>query len=263
LSKLQIGIPCGPNGENYAAFLIATIEETISRKNDYEYIIGINQKGVNKEIFQNILNLKVVEEYKGYPHVKGHGHCLDLLLCNMNSKYGMFVDSDVAFLKKDWDIDLISKINGKTIIVGSEYHPTDGKIVDFPNPITSLFDVEKIKSLNLSFIPKLEKITANEDDCEYYGVKPGQTVFLDTGCHVAKDIKQAGYQGYTMKIVTPRYEDRIGQINFMKIGMRGEEYQLDGIPICTHIGRALTRNFNYDPIVNEWKNRVVEWIKNG
>lgn len=263
MSKIQIGIPCGPNSEKFTLFLISSIEKTISRDFEFEYILGINQKGVNKDYFKNIKNLKIVEEFKGYPYQKGHGHCLDLILKNMDSEFGMFVDSDVAFLKQDWDKDLISKITDNKIIVGTEYHPTDGKLVDFPNVITCLFDTRKIKALNLSFIPHLKEIEANDENCHFYGVKPGQRVFLDTGCHIAKDIREAGFDGYTLKIVTPRYEDRVKDMAFMSMGMRGEEYQLDGVTICTHIGRSLSRSFERDPIVNGWKKRVVEWLNNG
>jgi len=258
--KIQIGIPCGPNSEMYVSFLISSIEATISKDFDYEYILGVNQKGVNFQKFQNIKNLKVVEEYLGLPHVKGHGQCLDLILRHMNAKYGMFVDSDVAFLKKSWDKLLVEKINDKCIMIGSEYHPTDGKIVNFPNVITCLFDVEKVKNLNLTFVPKLKHIQADDTNARWYGVQPGDQLYLDTGCHIPEDFGRAGFEWATMKIVTPRYPDRIPMMKFMKEGGRGEEYQLDGVPICTHIGRSLSRNFSRDTVITNWLKSVKEWF---
>ncbi len=265
--RIQIGIPCGPNGEDFTVFLIESIEHTISGKYGYDYILGINQNGVRLDYLKEKLShladkISVVLEAANMPYVSGHGHCLNLLLKNMTSKFGMFVDTDVAFLTKDWDTMMIEKINEKVIIVGSEYHPTDKKIVNFPNAITCLFDVEKLKKLNVDFIPKLKWIETRGKDAEYYGTKEGDKIYLDTGCHVAKDIRSNGFDGYCMKIVTPRYEDRIGDMKFMKVGMRGEAYQLDGIPICTHIGRSLSRSFESDPIITKWRNDVENW-KNG
>ena len=48
----------------------------------------------------------------------------------------------------------------------------------------------------------------------------------------------------------------------MKEGMRGEEYQLEGAPVLTHLGRSLTRNFHSNPAAKAWTTRVDEWLKN-
>jgi hypothetical protein len=114
--------------------------------------------------------------------------------------------------------------------------------------------------MKISFIPKMTTISANKSDCYFYGVNEGDKVFLDTGCHIAKDIKESGYTGSILKIVSPRYKDRISNMKFMKENMRGEEYQLNGIPISTHIGRSSSRMFNHDPHVQLWKNRTKEWL---
>ena len=68
----------------------------------------------------------------------------------MSTRYGILVDSDVAFLAQNWDQKLLSHLDDKTIMIGSEYHPTDGKIVDFPNVISCAIDVERFKSLEIS-----------------------------------------------------------------------------------------------------------------
>ena len=258
--KLQIGIPCGPNSEKFTSFLIDSIEKTISGKYEHEYILGVNQRGVNFEQFKRYKNLKVVEEYAGLPHVLGHGQCLDLILRNMDSKYGIFVDSDVAFLENGWDDILISQLDEKCVVIGSEYHPTDGKVVDFPNVITFLFNTAKLKSTNITFVPKLARVVTTEESSSWYGVPPGRDVFLDTGCHIGENLHKHGFTWKTLKIVTPRYVDRFSMMKFMKNDMRGEEYQLEGTPICTHIGRSLTRSFSSDPIISVWKNRVEAWL---
>ena len=257
---IQIGIPCGTNSEMYVSFLISSIESTISGDFQHEYILGVNQRGVDFDRFKKIKNVKIVEDYQNSTSSKGHGHCLDLILKNMKSEYGMFVDSDVAFLEKSWDRILIDKLDKDCLMIGSEYHPADGKVVNFPNVITCLFRVKDLQDLNLTFVPELRSILPTEETAPWYGVSPGSSVYLDTGCHIAENFGRSGFKWKTMKIVTPRYKDRLPEMKFMKLGMRGEEYQVEGIPICTHIGRSLNRNFESDSIVISWKKRVKEWI---
>jgi len=44
--------------------------------------------------------------------------------------------------------------------------------------------------------------------------------------------------------------------------MRGEEYQLNGEPLYTHIGRSSSRDFDTNPIVKKWVATVKDWINN-
>jgi hypothetical protein len=266
MTSLDIGIPAGSNSELYVNHLIYSIEKYTSDLVKRRYIIGVNSQNVDCVYIENIFKNLKIEKYKIVKNIQrkkgisdGHGKCLDSILEEMTATYGVFLDSDVYMLSKDWDQLLIKEINDKNIIVGSEYHPSDGKIVNFPNVITCLFDVKKFKDMKISFVPKMTIITANKKDSYYYGVTEGDKVFLDTGCHIAKDIKSAGYTGTTLKIVSPRYSDTIADMKFMKENMRGEEYQLKGIPISTHIGRSSSRMFNHDPHVSAWKKRIKEW----
>ena len=106
----------------------------------------------------------------------------------------------------------------------------------------------------------LEKIETTEKNSKWFGVSVGSKIFLDTGCHIPETLGENNYTWKTLKIVTSRYTDRIKDMKFMLPGMRGEEYQLDGIPICTHIGRSLTRDFKTDKLVANWKSRVTQCL---
>ena len=48
---------------------------------------------------------------------------------------------------------------------------------------------------------------------------------------------------------------------FMVDGIRGEEHQLNGEPIFTHVGRSSYSDFVNDPIIQMWCSRVKEWIE--
>jgi hypothetical protein len=261
--KIQIGIPCGPNSELFANFLIRSIEKTISNEFDYSFIIGINKNGVNRaKIVENfdIKKFHFVEETSSEQSSLGHAHCLNLILKNMDSKWGFLIDSDVALLAKDWDKILISQLNNKVIMIGSQYHHSDGKMINRPNVITCAIDVEVFHQLKIDFTPSLKHIEANDYLSNIYGVRKGSKFFLDTGCEIIEAIIKSGYGTEVMNIVSPRYSDTHQNLRLLKLGERGEEYHFNEMPISTHIGRSLTRNFNEDHVVVSWKNRVSEWL---
>lgn len=263
MHDLQIAIPCGPNSEYFANFLISTIESTISKKFNYRFLIGINKPGVNKkEITKNydVGKFDFIEDISPVTSSLGHAHCLNLMLKNMNCKFGVFLDSDVAMLEKNWDELLIDRLNQKTIMVGSEYHHSDGKMISRPNVITCAFDVEIFKKLQLDFTPSLKTIVSTKESATYYGTSIGQVIMLDTGCEIMETIVKAGYQTETLRIVSPRYQDTLTDLKILDPTQRGEEYHLNGRPISTHIGRSLSRSFNDDPIVKNWKTSVEKWL---
>ena len=252
MQNIEIGIPCGPNSEKYANFLIKSIESTVNNIESIKVIIGINKENINKSIILESLNIKpiFVERYFKISGSEGHGDCLNLILENMShGNIGVFADVDSAFITPKWDSILLDHINKNNIsFIGSEYHKTDGKIVDLPNVITAMFKISVLKDSGVNFIPSLKK---------------GGNVFLDTGCEAILKLKEKGHKLDTLKIVSPRYKDTADKFKFMLPNMRGEEYQLGEIPISTHIGRSLNRNFDKDPVICTWKKRVEEWLVNG
>lgn len=258
--KIDIGIPCGRNSESYVEFLAKTIELTISKDQEYELLLCVNQSGVDTKRLSKIKNSRLVVELHNKTSSIGHSMCLDLILKSSKTKYLVICDADVAFLGSNWDEKLLKEINDKTIMIGTEYHPTDGKIVNFPNVITCAINASIFKKLNISFVPPVNKINTNIKNSPWFGVCPGKELFLDTGCYLPQIFGENNYSWKTIKIVTPRYHDRIPFLKFMKKNMRGEEYQLDDEVICTHVGRSLTRNFHTDPIIIKWKNKVEAWI---
>lgn len=262
-TELQIGIPCGPNSEFFANFLISTIESTISKTIDYRFLIGINKPGVNKDEIARGFDknkFEFIEEFSPATSSHGHAHCLNLMLKNMNCRFGFFLDSDVAMLEKDWDTVLLDKLNEKTIMIGSEYHPSDGKMINRPNVITCAFDVDAFKKLNLDFTPSLKTHVTTPESSEYYGTSIGQSIMLDTGCEIMESIVKSGHLTETLKIVSPRYKATHTDLKVLDPSHRGEEYHLDGRAISTHIGRSLSRSFNSDPIVKTWKESVERWL---
>ena len=259
----QIGIPCGPNSELFVNFLLSTISKTIHNKKTAKIILGINKPGVRLDLIaKDIQGLKIdfVERHSNYQSSLGHSDCLNLLLENMTSKWGFFLDADTAVLKKEWHIDLINQLSDNVVMIGSEYHKSDGKMVKRPNVITCAFDVEVFKKLKIDFMPSLKTITVDKRNENIFGVKRGSKIFLDSGCDMIENLINHGYETKVLDIASPRYPETHQNLKLLDFFQRGEEYHLGDDVISTHIGRSLTRNFNSDPVIFTWKQKIEEWF---
>ena len=260
---LQIGIPCGPNSESFANFLLSTINRTITNNTKVEVLLGINKPNIQKNLITadiKNLNIKFIERHSLHQSSAGHADCLNLITEHMTSRWGIFLDADVAILKKEWEIDLLSQLNNHVVMIGSEYYKNDGKMVRRPNVITCAFDVDVFKKLNINFMPSMKSILINENNQHIFGAKIGSRIFMDTGCDMIKTLITSGYETKVLDIVSPRYIETHKDLKVLDLNQRGEEYHLDNVAISTHIGRSLTRNFNNDPIVFNWKSKIEEWL---
>ena len=180
----------------------------------------------------------------------------------MSCEYGMFVDCDCAFLEKDWDKTFLGFITDRIVIVGSEY---DGaKYMNFPNLVGCLFKTDILKKVGVSMQPNSKPIVINESTKRIYGRDTGDVIKADAGWELCYKLKTNNYDGVILQLV--RTHNKKGAVDddnasrFIQKGMRGEEYQLNGIPIFTHVGRSSSRNFMTDDIVIRWRNRVSEWL---
>lgn len=278
--KIQIGIPCGPNSERYAKHLISSIERTLTGQYSIEYLIGVNHVLVNLPLLDELLGeIKLKNDNTAHIIVdnnmisveqtqasntwvsNAHGRCADMLMHSMSHKYGMIVDSDCAFLMKDWDVEMVSAIDDKNIIIGSEYGHDDKKYMKNANVIVCLFDVNKMKEIKFSWQPELEHITIDEENKHIYNRKVGETIFLDTGSRLPKKLYENGLSSKYMKLVSPRVSETASEIVFMTNEIRGEEYHLNGKPVATHLGRSSYRIFD-GPDAKKWRKRVQEWLNN-
>lgn len=267
--KIQIGLACAKNCEKYLSFFIETLIlntsldqlkylEIILCINDDRVYIDLIDKEIKKAKNQGLIINKVFALEKTGAS-SGHGFSLDKILSCMNTRYGIFSDCDIAILKKDWLESLfeIMENNNQLIAIGSEY--TGQKYKNFPNVVFCIFDVKKVKSLNISFMPG-NRITIDNSNKDIFGRSLGENIHLDTGWEFCYKSIKNGFEGEVMKIVSPRIKETHKYLKFMTPDMRGEEYQLRGEPIVTHIGRSYTRSFE-EKIVQDWKERVIEWIK--
>jgi hypothetical protein len=261
MDKIQIGIACGSNSELYVNFLMDTIKKTVDNTDNIEFLLGVNKPSVDKELLQknnDVFNIKIIDAISPRQGSLGHGFCLDELLKHMDSKYGMFVDCDVAFLEKDWDEKLKDCLKDNIAVVGADTDPKHNHYKKFPFIIMVMFLTDVIKKQGISFMPKHEHICLDENNCHLFNESVGVTIHLDTGWELPYKLKSSGYDGLPLPMISPRLDKE--KIVFMTEEMRGEEHHLNDIPIFTHVGRSSARNFLHDPIIQRWRQRVKEWF---
>jgi hypothetical protein len=260
LKKIQIGIPCGPNSEHYVKHLIQSSNKTTSDPKRIEFLLAINDKSVDTDEILTVdtdSEIKIIDAINDNPiSSHGHGLCLDLLFSNMTEDFGMIVDADVAFLAKSWDEKMLSLIHDDIVIIGSEY--SGSKYLKFPNAICCLFRVKALQMCSsISFTPaKTRQITIDSTNARVFGRDPGDIIDLDVGWQLPFKIKIRGGDGIALPLINSNDE----RSKFMTAGMRGEEHQINGEPVFTHVGRSSYRNFHTDPIILRWRQRVDEWI---
>jgi len=255
--KIQMGIACGVNCEPYVKFLIDSVNKTASNPSSFEYILGINKFSVNVDLLKAIgPNVQVVNAFDSDFGSISHGKCLDAIFGKINSHYGMIVDCDVAFLQKGWDNTFKALLNENVIVVGSEY---DGnKYMNFPNVVGCFFLTKVLKKLKVSFAAKIgEMLEIDASNSLIYNRQVGEKILLDVGWEMCYKLKTNNYKGVTLPLVN-RFKEPM--CKFIINGMKGVEYQLNGVPMFTHAGRSSSRDFFRDENIIKWRNRVEEWM---
>jgi len=158
-------------------------------KNPYQVFIRDN----NSELQDYLKLKKTVENYNNVflERVKttlrgsmAHGTALDALLRKVDTPYFSILDADAIWLKKNWDKILISKINNKVKVIGTQ--ASGNKPKDFPLMFAILFETETFKKLKIKFRPRnLNK-------------------FQDTGWELREKYLKADYCGEIIKIRNTR-----------------------------------------------------------
>jgi len=253
---IQIGISCEHNSKKYVDFLIKSVERTISNFDRVEFILGMNKPDLDYSDLQDKYPIKIVERITTKSGSQSHGKCLNKIFEHMDKKYGVIVDCDVVFLEKDWDMLLTDRLDDKNIIIGAEYIKTGHKYINFPMIIFCLFNTQIMKKIEMSFHAPLKNVIVTKATEHIYGHPKGTVLFADTGGNLPVITKRNGYDGIPMKMVKADTEES----KFMKSKMRGEEFQLNGTPVCSHVGRSTSRDFDTDQIIIDWKNRTEEYL---
>lgn len=267
---------------SYINFMLKTLELTISNKNRYTILLGVDTgKKKNPDISKIDFPFdKMIQVDTGNSDYSSYAHSLvmDEMIKHIETKYAVICDSDIAFLQKNWDIDFIQMLDSKHIFLGGE---SNHITYYFPHIYMAFFNAEIIKNLNISFSPIKNKldfvkkygVKVDEEDkkydvvipdklVEYYGVKE---FYGDTSSLLPYYIKKNGYDGISLKCIwsngkRKKYLEEHKMI-FLNPDDQGQEFIINNKSYFTHQGRS-SRIWNTDPKNIEWVNQVKKYFKN-
>jgi len=107
---------------SYINFMLKTLELTISNKNRYTILLGVDTgKKKNPDISKIDFPFdKMIQVDTGNNDYSSYAHSLvmDEMIKHIETKYAVICDSDIAFLQKNWDIDFIQMLDSKHIFLG-------------------------------------------------------------------------------------------------------------------------------------------------
>lgn len=300
LPDIFVGIPCAPNCERFAALVIDTARRTATEPQRLVFHLAVPNEasesayGALAETTGAIIHPVSLNDLPPIKIRNSIAHCrgLQVLLDAMDTKFGMFCDNDIAFLRKGWDIKLTELLSGEKIIVGSTYpntplthiaienRPDNPKVLkyqNFPNVIACLFKVDALKSTGFNF-NSLEKILRKndfkpvlldqEDALRSAGLDSSCIWMLDTGFDLPLKVRRAGFEAVNLEFVESG-EGLVFDGPLLKRLTDGtvfdessEEYQLDDIPFFTHFGKASRRSFHSEE-ARLWIGAVERWLSDG
>lgn len=150
-----------------------------------------------------------------------HGTGLNYLVSKVDTPYFSVLDADATWLMKEWDKILISKIDDRVKVIGTE--ASGNKPKDFPLMYAIFFETETFRKLNIDFRPR------NVSNLE------------DTGWEIREKYLEAGYEGLTLKYKNTRTYKK-GPFKDVICA----EYYLNGVDhiFASHFGRGSTLGVN-------------------
>lgn len=266
---------------NYINFLLKSIKLTISDQNRVKYLLGVDtgvykNPSIDKIDFHYDQIIKVDTKKSDYSSY-AHSLVMDEMIKHIDTKYAVICDSDIAFLKKNWDLDFINQLNDKNIIIGGE---SNHVTYFFPHIYMAFFDASIIKKLNITFAPikncndfvKKYKIKINNEDKNYDVEIPDELIkyydkknfYADTSSMFPYIIKKNGYDGISLKCIwsngkRKRYLENHNNI-FLKKDDQGQEFILNNKCYFTHQGRC-SREWGVDEKNIKWVKQVKKYLK--
>ena len=208
-------------------------------RSPFEVIIadnGSNDQHLLKlaRIAQKYQNVKVIYRQQTAAGSIGHGEAMDLLIGMVQTPYFVTMDSDAAFLIKDWDVKLLERLNNKIKAIGTQA-PGD-KPRDFPLMFAVMYETEAFLRSGAKFIPYQGKDFALQKK--------------DTGWEIREKFVNLGYLGEVLQFKNTR---NYKQGPYSEI--LAAEFYLDGEPniFASHFGRGSTSGLAK---INYWWRKI-------
>lgn len=264
MSCIDIVCVLDDNAIDYFKFMKHTCELLKSGNHNINYIcIGLNTD--LKELNETVINYdKKVDSYPSMYHANAIHSSFDYI----ESEYVIFIDSDVALLKKNWDVTII-KILQRFSCTGFQY-----RFSKFPGIIMFACKKDAIKTID--FHPMLNDrntrdkyVIKTAEEAVAFGIKVGRSIPCDSGWKLPlvfghknrppKPMLQV-YGGLPNSQLPFRNKRQREICLKGKQWIRMTEFHLDGKIFGTHLKESRNTKFDDDFCVT-WRDRINLFLR--
>jgi glycosyltransferase involved in cell wall biosynthesis len=155
---------------NSADFIAVSLKSLFAlTKNDFK--VHIVDNGSRRRDFRRLLKIVARYDSRNNIFVEGwktslrgslaHGTVLNYLVKKVDTPYFAILDADALWLRKNWDEILISRINDRVKVFGTQAFINSTKPIDFPLMFAILFETKTFRELNIDFRP--QNVAAYQD----------------------------------------------------------------------------------------------------
>jgi len=229
MKSLVCGMPVGPDEDRGIKFAINCIDISLKRASSSVHTVwhlmldSLIDNNENKKKFIDLFGDRVkffsLEKDSALKRVKDkcgdvHGHLLDSLVQTADSEYFCIHDSDIVFLKKNWDEYLIGLFESDKdlIVIGPESPLSDGWR-SVPTSMIVAFKTHDFKQLGITLnktYSSLSKfpnaginaggsVTVDKNNQKYWNRELGAKVYLETGYELVPALVDSGKNWITLK----------------------------------------------------------------
>lgn len=273
---IDIICPLGLDGIEYAEFL---------------YLTGESLKSGSHKIKWNVVSDKIKETPRGFKNLgqivevftpaMNHARCLILgieKLKNSNADFVFFVDSDIAFLAKNWDVKLVDAMENHDVVGINRSNKnikkgTLNRYTSFPLVTFMGFRKQLCQELSWEITPdkykkKHKTYIAGKRDAKICGVNVGTMLKKDTGWKIPYFFTEKGYTNVLIM-------DEVIRLNNCKLPYLSKkekmycdnkctrwhmaEYNLENDVFCTHFTGSRHSRF-ISKLARIWRRRIRQYL---
>ncbi len=250
--KIEMVCAIFNNGRYFADFLRETGELLKSSNHDISWRCVVD-KGSKPPAGFTCLG----KQSKTKSPAINHARALNLGASCFESDYIALIDSDIAFLRKDWDEIMIDNLKSCDSF-GVSHKDKFYRYNNYPVCQFMAFNKKVMESVNWDFLPSklpngsLRRYKATEKDSKICGVPVGTLLKKDTGWKVPYLLHDKGYfNSFVMDLVSvssgnnlmsysspsqKKYCQKVCSDKLIHAGIKMAEYHYKGSAYCTHFG---------------------------
>jgi len=264
MATIDVILALGPKSELFADLACQLYRYLESGKHVIRY------RGIKGGIECPPSSIEIIDsvEIQPGPGDITHAKVLKRAMQHIESDFTLLCDADVAVLSKDWDDICVQEIKDNVAAIG--FKIPDNRCKTFPCVRFILFDSNKLLECDPEFAPIVTKgkrahpikKRLDSDLARLLRLRPGSSIYADTGWQMPAAFYAKHYVGIVMPFVPPRFHVMPCLDDQQRKRLQGrmlghEEYLWKGSLFAAHKGQV-RRGFNKDGL---WESRVIAYAE--